>query len=291
MMARTLCFVVAMLAAATARAQDSHAGHDMPMDHAMPMEHDMSAMQDDAPPLPGSSHVPPPPPATTMRAMSAQKMADVMDMHDDAIFGMLKVDELERVKSGDGYATAWEAEGWLGGDRDKLWVRTEGERDRNGTHDARIELLFDRAFAPFWDWQLGVRHDFGQGPSREWAAFGVQGLAPYWFETQATFYIGENGRTAARLEASYDLLLTQRLILAPRIELNAYGKDDPERGIGTGLSDLEAGLRLRYEFNRHVAPYVGVAWKQRYGDTARYARAAGDRAGEVQWLAGVRFWF
>jgi copper resistance protein B len=265
-----------------AYAQDEHAMHDMPMGHDMPRE---------SPVLPPNTHVPPPPPTTPMHAMSAARMAEVMDMHDDAILGMLKVEQLERAISGNDRTTAWNAEGWLGGDRNRLWLRSEGERGRDGTHDARVEVLFDRAFSPFWDWQAGLRHDFGQGPSREWAAFGVQGLAPYWFETQATFYIGGEGRTAARLEASYDLLLTQRLILAPRIELQWHGKADPQRQLGAGLSSLETGLRLRYEFSRHVAPYVGVAWQYRYGDTARYARAAGERAGEATWLAGVRLWF
>ena len=287
MTGHALC-LVALLFAATAHAQDEHAMHAMP---DVPMGHDMSTMQDDTPPQPANTHVPPPPPQAPMHAMDADSMANVMQMHDDQLFGMFRLDELERVKSGSGYGTAWDAEGWLGGDVDKAWFRTEGERDRDGTHDARVELLFDRAFAPFWDWQLGARHDFGQGPTRDWVAFGVQGLAPYWFESEATFYAGENGRTAARLEASYDLLLTQRLILAPRVEAQLYGKDDPEQRIGSGLSETELGLRLRYEFTRQVAPYVGVAWKDRYGDTARYARAAGDRAGEVTWLAGIRLWF
>jgi copper resistance protein B len=238
-----------------------------------------------------NGHVPPPAPQNIMPDMSPTAMRQVMDMHDDSVLGMFKLDELERTKADDGYGTAWSGEGWVGNDRDKLWVRSEGERDRDGTRDASLELLWDRAFAPFWDWQLGVRQDFGAGPSRQWAAFGVQGLAPYWFELQATAYVGADGRTAARVEATYELLFTQKLILTPKVELNLYGKNDPDRDIGAGVSDIETGLRLRYEINRHVAPYIGVTWKKPFANTARYERTEANSAGGVEWLAGIRIWF
>src|SRR5699024_7834914 len=124
-----------------------------------------------------------------------------------------------------------------------------------------------------------------------WATFGIQGLAPYWFEVQATAYAGPSGRTAARLGVSYELLFTQRLILEPELEANLYGKDDPARGIGSGLSDLEFGLRLRYEIRRRFAPYVGIAWTRRFGASADYARADGKPATDREWVAGLRLWF
>jgi copper resistance protein B len=151
--------------------------------------------------------------------------------------------------------------------------------------------LWDRIFSRWWSWQAGVRHDFGNGPSRNWLALGVQGLAPYWFDIEATAYVGDAGRTAARLQAEYELLFTQRLILQPEFELNAYGKDDPERQIGAGLSDLQLALRLRCEIRREFAPYVGIVWQRSLGKTADLVRAAGEDPSVLQMVAGVRFWF
>ena len=136
-----------------------------------------------------------------------------------------------------------------------------------------------------------MRQDSGEGPDRTWAAFGVQGLAPYWFDTEATFYVGQRGRTAARVQFEYEELLTQRLVLQPKFEVNLYGKDDPQRGIGSGLSDAELGVRLRYEVRREFAPYIGVVWRQRFGRTADFARAQGEPADDLQFVVGVRLWF
>lgn len=254
------------------------------MDHS---GHDMSSTDTTA--LPPNDHVPPSPPQHVMPAMPAEQMHKLMQMDDASVTGMLLFDRLERTRSTSGdYATSWEAEGWLGNPIDRLWMKTEGERGSEGT-EGRVEALWSHAWTSFWDGQLGARQDFGQGPNRQWAAFGVQGLAPYWFETQATFYAGEQGRTALRLEASYELLFTQRLVLEPKLELNFYGKDDPQRGVSSGLSDLEAGLRLRYEFSRKFAPYVGVNWTRRYGD-AQAPGAPALHARETTWVAGVRWW-
>jgi copper resistance protein B len=167
--------------------------------------------------------------------------------------------------------------------------------------DARIEAFWDHAFASYWDWQIGVRHDFGRPFSaihglqgtrapaqRGWAAFGVQGLAPYWFEIEATAYVGDSGRTALRFRAEYELLLTQRLVLQPEFETNVYGKRDPDRGIDSGVNDATFGLRLRYEIRREIAPYVGVVWKHRFGDADL---VAGRSVSETQLVAGLRLWF
>lgn len=267
---------------------DPHAGHvdNPPMNHA---GHDAAT---DGNTLPPNDHVPPPPPQMAPPAMSPTQMADVMQMDDAGTRSMLLIDRLERSASTSGdYATAWEAEGWWGSDVNRLWLKTEGERGGDGTQDGRLEALWSHAWTSFWDWQVGARQDFGQGPNRSWAALGVEGLAPYWFETQATFYVGEQGRTAARFETSYELRFTQRLILQPKLELNLYGKDDPQRGISSGLSDLQAGLRLRYEFSRKFAPYVGVNWTRRFGNHDNVPGALDLHARETTWLAGVRFWF
>ncbi|MGO4701242.1 copper resistance protein B [Dyella sp. 2RAB6] len=253
-----------------AQAKDEHASHAMPM----------------PPTLPPNDHVPPPPPQHQPAPMPPAHMVDMMQMDDLAKRGMWLFDRLERTRGiGGDYATAWEAEGWWGSDTNRVWLRTEGERSAQGTQDARAEVLWGHAFSTFWDWQLGVRHDFGQGPDRQWLAVGVQGLAPYWFETQATFYAGPQGRTALRLQSSYDLRFTQRLILAPELEVNFYGKDDPRRGIRSGLSEAEAGLRLRYEFSRRFAPYIGVNHTRRFGEPTGLPRR------ETTWLAGIRLWF
>lgn len=268
---------------------DAHAGMDMSMPG---MDHNDSA-QPTTPPetsaLPPNSHVAPAAPQLQMPEMSPEHMVDVMQMDDTGQRGMLLLDRLERSRSTSGdFASSWEAEGWWGSDINRLWLKTEGERSREGTQDGRAELLWSHATTTFWDWQLGVRQDFGQGPNRQWVAAGVQGLAPYWFETQATFYMGPSGRTAARFEASYDLLFTQRLILTPKLELNFYGKDDPRREISSGLSEVQAGLRLRYEFSRRFAPYVGVNWAYRN----RYDKhIENQRTRETTWVAGVRIWF
>ena len=214
-----------------------------------------------------------------------------MEMLDNMPYGMLSVDQLEAFHGSNANGQAWEIEGWYGNDIDKLWLRTEGERSGGKLEDADVEVLWNRSVATFWSTQLGVRHDFGEGPPRTWGAIGVQGLSPYWFEVEATAYVGQSGRTAARLRAEYELLLTQRLILQPEGEINLYGKNDPARGVGSGLSDAQLGLRLRYEFNRQFAPYVGVNWIRRIGTTADYARDAGQSTFDRQVVAGVRIWF
>ncbi len=214
-----------------------------------------------------------------------------MDMADDARYLYVLFDNLEYRHGNDGNAQAVAAQAWYGGDRNKLWLKLDGERTDGRLGAARTEVLWSRAIATFWDAQTGLRHDQGDGPMRDWAAVGVQGLAPYWFELEATAYLGQSGRTALRLEAEYELLFTQRLILQPDIEVNLYGKDDPGRGIGSGLSDVEAGLRLRYEITRKFAPYVGVVWSRKFGATADYARTAGKGTQETQLIAGIRIWF
>ncbi|OYY62232.1 MAG: copper resistance protein CopB [Hydrogenophilales bacterium 28-61-11] len=212
-------------------------------------------------------------------------------MADEHNFGALRVDRLERGYTSDGNATAYDAQAWFGRDYNRLVIKAEGAVAQGKLQEARTELLWGHAIATFWDTQLGARYDSGVGPDRGWLAFGVQGLAPYWFEVDASAYVGNNGRTALRLGAAYELLLTQKLILQPRIEVNLYGKSDAARDIGSGLSDGAAGLRLRYEFTRQFAPYVGMERVSKFGQTADLARTANEITNETRWIAGVRFWF
>jgi copper resistance protein B len=214
-----------------------------------------------------------------------------MDMHDDVALRMLLIDQLEGFHGSSANGQNWEAEGWYGDDGNKLWLRTEGERSHNTLDAGDVEGLWNHNIATYWGSQLGVRQDFGTGAKPTWAAFGVQGLAPYWFQLEATGYVGISGRTAARVRAEYELLFTQRLILQPEVEANLYGKDDPAGRIGSGLSDVAFALRLRYEFHRQFAPYIGVNWVRRIGATAEYARQDGQPVLDRQILAGVRIWF
>ncbi len=214
-----------------------------------------------------------------------------MEMHDNAPLSMWLFDQLEAFHARDGNGQAWEAQGWYGNDAGKLWIRTEGERNRGRLEDAEVEVLWNRSVATFWSSQLGARHEWGRGPDRDWIALGLQGLAPYWFELEATAYVGPSGRSAARLRAEYELLFTQRLILQPEFEVNVYGRSDPARRIGSGISDAQLGLRLRYEIRREFAPYIGVVLTRRYGATASYARRDGHSPQDWQFVVGMRIWF
>lgn len=217
---------------------------------------------------------------------------DRLHMDDEHNFAALMVERLERTNSSDENATTYDIQAWYGGTYNRAVLKAEGDLSNGKVNDARTELLWGHAISTFWDTQLGLRNDVGSSLTpRNWLAFGVQGLAPYWFDVEATGYVGDEGRSALRLSASYDLLLTQRLILQPRVELNAYGKRDAEWQRGSGLSDGSAGLRLRYEFSRQFAPYLGVERSQYFGDTADLIQAAGGRRGDTRIVAGVRLWF
>jgi copper resistance protein B len=212
-------------------------------------------------------------------------------MADEGYMGGLLVDRLEGAHSRDNSFNAYDLQGWLGKDYNKLVLKAEGEGEGGKLQEARTELLWGHAQTTYWDTQLGLRYDSGIAPDRQWLALGVQGLAPYWFEVDAAAYIGEQGRTALRLGAEYELLLTQKLILQPRIEADFYGQQDAARELGSGLSSLITGVRLRYEIRREFAPYVGMEWGGKFGGTADYARAAGMRTKETRVVAGVRFWY
>lgn len=193
-------------------------------------------------------------------------------------------------KGADGYA--WEGEGWIGGDINRFAVKSEGEGAFGGSLErAEVQALYSRAIDPWFNLQAGLRQDFGEGPDRSYAVIGIDGLAPYWFEVGAEAFLSTRGDAHLRLEASYDQRITQRLILQPAAEFNLAAQDVPELGIGAGPSDIELGLRLRYEIAREFAPYVGVNWERKLGDTADHARAAGDRPSATSLVIGLRAWF
>ena len=229
--------------------------------------------------------------ATCLPSLAQQASHDMsMAMSDDPIHYQVLLDQLEYTHSHHGSGMAWDVQAWVGRDYDRLWLKSEGARQGGHTEDGHLELLWDRPIAAFWDVQAGVRHDFGGGPTRNWLALGIAGIAPYLFDVEATAYARNSG-AALRLAGKYDLALTQRTWLTPQLEANMYSRADAERGLGAGLSDVNFGLRLRHEFRREFAPYAGVVWSHAFGGTADQARAAGEPVTERKWVAGVRVWF
>lgn len=231
------------------------------------------------------------PPITDDDRRAAFPDVDGHTVHDRAIHYFVLFDQLEWQAGGGASALNLDLNGWVGRDVNRFWFRMEGESEGDDVEAAQLHALYGRAIARWWDLVAGVRQDLRPGPAQTWAAVGIQGLAPYWFEIEATGYVGESGRTHARLEAEYELLLTNRLILQPLVELEIYGKDIPESGIGAGFSSTEAGLRMRYEIRREFGPYVGVTWHWKHGGTADFARAEGGDVSGARVALGVRMWF
>ena len=204
---------------------------------------------------------------------------------------LVLLDRFEWQNAASGDALDWNLETWIGRDLDKLWIRSEGERSSGDTERAELELLWGHAFARWWELVAGARRDFAPGEEQTWAAVGVHGTAPYRFDVEATAYVGSGAATALRIETTRDLLVTNRLILTPLLEVNWHGQTDAARGIGAGLSDAEIGLRLRYEIRREIAPYVGLVYERSFGRTAELASAVGHDASDSRLVAGLRVWF
>ena len=204
--------------------------------------------------------------------------------------GAIFIEQFEAVETDQGSGSAWDVQAWYGGPFNRAWLRSQGERRGGKTEAASVEALWYRMYHPFWGTQVGMRQDFGEGPNRTWAALGVQGVAPFWHAVEATAYLGDGGRTAARFKVASDLRVTQRLVLRPDLEANLFGRSDPARRLGSGLSSAQIGVRLRYEFRREFAPYVGVAWNHGFGRTADLRRAATGSNDEIQWVVGLQAW-
>jgi copper resistance protein B len=262
-------------------AENPHAGHARPAT-------DDSIPKGNAPPVPADHAAE----AFYNPAEMARARAAMLKESGGMTFSQVMLDRLEyRLgKGADGYH--WEGEGWIGGDINRFAFKTEGEGEIDGrVESAEVQALYSRAIDPWFNLEAGIRHDFRPDPDRTYAVVGIEGLAPYWFEVSAQAFLSNKGDAHLRLEASYDQRITQRLILQPAAELNIAAQDVPELGIGSGLSDMELGLRLRYEFAREFAPYVGLNWERKLGDSARFARAEGEGASATSFVMGVRFWF
>jgi copper resistance protein B len=277
----TWALVMAVLLPAGATAQHQH--HAPPPPAQKPVEdHSAHAQQPPAQPK-----APLQPITDADRAAAFPQAMEGHTVHDQKWHSFVLFDQLE-----------WQGEGmklentsWFGGDINRLWLRVDAESDDGRLESASAHALWGRSVSRWWDVVAGVRQDIRPGDPQTWAGIGIQGLAPYWFEVEATGYLGAGGRTRLSLEAEYDLLLTNRLVLQPVIEAAIYGKSDPGRGIGAGLSSIESGIRLRYEIRRELAPYVGVTWHRSFFGTADHARAEGDDTGGARLAIGLRTWF
>ncbi|WEK58420.1 MAG: copper resistance protein B [Candidatus Brevundimonas phytovorans] len=300
------------MAPAQTPAVDPHAGHNMAPTQADPHAgHDMSAMIGGAPNIPTSVdavggrmvEASPPPAARAAPAHAADLLFDPAVMaasrkqllveNGDVRTTAVLIDTLE-ARFGDGEkGYGWNAQGWTGGDINRFWWKTEGEGAFDGTlHDAEVQALYSRAVAPFWDVQAGVRQDFRpDGKDTTHLTVGVQGVAPYWFEMSAAAFLSTEGDLTARAEAEYDQRITQKWILQPAVEAAFSASDIPELEMGSGLTSVTAGLRLRYEIRKEFAPYVGVEWSRSFGDTADYARARGDDVDATRFVVGIKAWF
>lgn len=226
-------------------------------------------------------------PEDAMKAARAQARHEMGGM----ATGFVLADRFE-FQSGDEDRGVWDLQGWYGTDRSRFWWKTEGEYTFDGDEfeEAEVQALWSRPVSAFWDAQVGVRYDIEPDGLAHVAA-GVQGLAPQWFEVDAAAFLSDDGDLTARVEVEYELLITQRLVLQPRLELELSAQDVPERELGSGLTESALGLRLRYEIMREFAPYVGVEWQRSWGETADIERAAGLDADDTVWVLGVRAWY
>ena len=215
-------------------------------------------------------------------------------MHKDGIYHnfVLETDASHRRGADTG---AWDLDGWIGGDINRLWLKSEGEVTDGKTEKAEIWALYGRNIAPNWDLQAGVRHDVKPdlpgARARTYLTAGVTGLSPYWFETEAHLFVRDDGAVSARLRQENEWLLTQRLIMKPRLEVNINMRKDPAGGLGTGITDASLGLQTRYEFRREFAPYVDLTYRRSFGATAAYARARGEKPDEPRLSIGIRWTF
>ncbi|MBB4660238.1 copper resistance protein B [Parvularcula dongshanensis] len=225
-------------------------------------------------------------------AVMARARDRVLEENGETPYGLLMTDRLEWQDTGEDGVGLWDVQGYYGGDINKAWVKSEGEYDfgENAFEEAEVQLLYSRAITAYFDLQAGIRQDFE--PSGEtYAVVGLQGLAPYWFEVDGALFLSENGDLTARFEAEYEVLLTQRLILQPRLEVEAAAQDVGYQDLGAGFTGISVGTRLRYEIRREFAPYVGVAWSSALGETSQIAQDSGGDPNDARLVLGIRSWY
>ena len=204
---------------------------------------------------------------------------------DDPLLTMVKADKLEFRDSDEGNLLVWEFDAWAGKDLNKFWLKVTGESVDGDVESNEVDLLYSKAIAPFWDLQMGLRHEFKPQPTDDWLGIGVMGVAPYLFEVDANVFINEDSNINARLDAEYEYMFTQKVILIPNFEMSLYSDDDNARGIVSGLASAELGLRLHYQIKREFSPYIGINYEKKFGNSVI------EESSESQLLAGLSFWF
>lgn len=270
--------------------------------HQMEMDVPVQATHEGTKPKPADYHSPglPPEKGKEIRKYAQdepgnpQENFGVVSMHDDEPFFQVLGDRFEHRSDGSEQVVLWDIDAWYGADYNKFYVESEGEwnTDKDEPGSVSMEVFWNHTIRPYWDTQLGIRHDFLDGKDdRSFLAAGVQGMAPYIFEVDATAYLSDEGDPSFVFEAERDFLLTQRLILQPRIETEFAFSDARNYNIGAGFTKVETGLRLRYEITRKFAPYVGVEWERNLGQTANMMQADGEDINKTNFIAGVKFWF
>lgn len=277
---------------------DPHAGHAMPPPPAEDPHAGHQMASEAAPAEEAIPQTPPPPPPSDHAAdrdydpaaMAAARTL-LQHEHGDVRYSKLiaKLAEHQARSGPDGYR--WDAQASFGGDINRVLFKSEGDGARGeGVEAAELQALYSHAITPFFDLHAGVRQDF-KPRDRTYVTIGVEGLAPYWLDVEGAVFLSTKGEVLARAEGTYDLRLTQRLILQPRVELNFAAQDTRATRTGSGLSNAELGLRLRYEVRREFAPYIGVSYDRRFGKTAEYARTAGEDPEVTSLVVGLRAWF
>jgi len=274
---------------------DAHAGHQMPQPVGEPAAEPADPSPGPTVELPAPEEAGSGPPRAADAIWGAEAMAPSRDAlkreHGSTVTTWLQADRLEYQARQGHDGLLWDLQGYYGTPTSKLWLKSEGEAALGeGVEDAEVQALWSKAVAPFWDLQLGVRQDLA-GPSDTHAVVGIQGLAPYLFEIDAALFLSQRGDLTARIEAEVDQRITQKLILQPRVEVSLAAQDNPARKVGAGIDKIEAGLRLRYEIVPEFAPYIGIEQGWKLGDSARYARLAGEDPSVTSVVMGIRFWF
>ncbi len=198
--------------------------------------------------------------------------------------------ETDAGESREGAIYRWDFDGWIGGDENKIAFKSEGERVDGDTHHAEYWVLYSRTASEFWDIQMGVRQDTTPH-STTYFTVGVEGLAPYFFETEAHLFVSDEGNVSLRLRQENEFLLTQRLVVQPYLEASLYANDEEEEHLGAGLTEAEVGLQTRYEFSRAIAPYIDLRYERSFGETANLRKSDGEENGEAIASIGIRLMF
>lgn len=217
-------------------------------------------------------------------------------MMDNKTYTFFIADRLEYRSISGADPLIWDVQGWIGKDYHKFWFKTEGEAltaEKEG--EMEFHGLYSRAITSYFDLQAGIRYDVAYersvNRSRGFAIIGLQGLAPYFFEVDASLLISEVGNLSASFEGEYDFPITQRLFGQPRFETRLALQEVEKFGEGAGFNEIELGFRFRYEIRREFAPYLGISWERKLAATADFARLDGEEVSTLSLLGGFRVWF